>query len=229
MTDSAERSTLVDYAATFAPWLCYILATLVLGSWRFGFVLGFAASAAVVGWRMIHGDRRFIDLGTLGYCTAMAGVSVAFPRSPIGPYNIPLSMTAFGALSLISLAIRSPFTYQVARDKVPQWILDDPDHHGRLRRAHVTATAAWAAAQITAGVSGIGLIEARLAAAVVATQVAGTLMPAGVTRYQHDRSVRLAGPAPRVPDSTVDQTRRAAEDSRREAGPVDRYEVARSA
>jgi hypothetical protein len=197
------RTTLADCTVTFGPWLVYILASQALGSWRYGFALGFATSLCVVGWRMMHRDNRFIDVGTLGFCSVLFGVAIAYPKSPIGPYDIPLNLAAFGGLSLVSLAIGTPFTYRIVRDKVPQRILDDPDRHHHLRRAHVTATAIWATAQVAAGAAGFALIAEGLAPASAATQAAGTLVPVGVTRYLHNRSVNLARTTPPVPGSAT--------------------------
>lgn len=196
MTGRSAHHTLADYAVTLAPWLGYVAVSLLLNSWRFGFAAGLAASLAVVLVRLRRRDVRFIDLGTLGYCTVMTALSVADPKSPIAPYNMPMSLAAFGCLSLVSLAIKCPFTYRIARDKVAAWILDDPGHHSRLRHAHTVATASWAGAQIAAGVCGMAFIATRHPDTAIAAELAGTLTPAGVTKFQHERFLRSAGNAP---------------------------------
>jgi hypothetical protein len=192
VSDDNERGTLADYLITFAPWIGYIALTEFAGSWRLGFIVGLAISAGTLVWRVLHGDSRFMEVGTLAYCAAMTAVSQIFPDSPLRPYNVPLSLVVVGLLSLVSLAMRSPFTYRIARDKVPGWILKDASHHARLFHAHVVATSSWAAAQTAAGALGALLIGVRLVPIAISAQVIGTLVPVGVTRYQHERFMHSA-------------------------------------
>jgi hypothetical protein len=186
MATDKERNVIYDYLLTFAPWMAYIIVTEAANSWRLGYIVGLAISIALVAWRTICRDSRFIDVGTLCFCTIMVAVSLTFPHSPLKTYDMPLSLVAVGLLSLFSLAVRSPFTYRIARDKVPAWILKDSVQHARLLRAHVVATRSWAAAQTAGGALGAVLIDARIAPAAVAAQAIGTLLPVAVTRVQHE-------------------------------------------
>ena len=196
MATSKERNVIYDYLLTFAPWVAYIICTEAANSWRLGFAVGLAISIALVTWRTIRRDSRFIDIGTLCYCSIMTAVSLTFPHSPIKPYNMPLSLAAVGLLSFFSLAARSPFTYRIARDKVPAWIIDDSVQHARLFRAHVIATRSWAAAQTAGGALGAILIGARIAPAAVAAQAIGTLLPVAITRIQHEHFLGSVFAAP---------------------------------
>lgn len=90
MRMKAARAVLPDYLVTLAPWLGYIALTQVTDSWRLGFLIGSAVSTGVVTWRTLRRDSRFMDLGTLCYCAAMSAVSLAFPSSPLRPFNVPL-------------------------------------------------------------------------------------------------------------------------------------------
>jgi hypothetical protein len=180
--------TLVDYGITFAPWAGYIVFTHVFGSWKYGFLVGLALSVAIVAGRTLQHDSRFLDLGTLVYCAAMTAVSTTHPSSPIRAYNLPLSLGAVGTLSSASLAMRSPFTYRIARDHVPKELLDSPIHRRLLYRAHIVATSCWAGSQLVAGGVSAAMVAAKTgSAAVIAVQSVGTLVPVAATRFQHER------------------------------------------
>jgi hypothetical protein len=188
---------------TFAPWIAYVSITEIADSWGAGFAVGLTISAGIVIWRTIHGDSRFIDVGTLCYCATMTAVSLTYPDSSLRPYNIPLSSAVVGLLSLASIMIRPPFTYRIAREKVPDWIFTDAPHHARFLRAHMTATRSWAVAQATGGALGAVFIAARLVPVAITAQVIGTLVPVGITRFQHERFMHSAVP-PENPAGAVD-------------------------
>lgn len=187
------RGVLADHLVTFAPWIAYIVLIQVTGSWRLGFVVGLAVSAGVVAWRAFCRDSRFMDVGTLCYCAAMSAISLTFPSSPLRAFNVPLSLGVVGVLSSLTLVFPPPFTYRTHRGKVPDWILDDRDLHGRMMQVHRVATGSWALAQILAGVFGAALVAANFKTAVVAVEVIGTVVPVGVTRTQHLRFLTSAG------------------------------------
>ena len=90
---------LVDYILSFAPWIGYVVLTRAANSWGDGYTLGLGMAFALVVWRTIRRDSRFIDIGTLCFCSVMTAVSVLDPTSPLRPYNLPLSMAAVAALS----------------------------------------------------------------------------------------------------------------------------------
>lgn len=190
--NSMRTKTIGDYLLTLAPWIAYALITDFSDSWSAGFAVGLTISAGTVIWRTIHRDSRFIDVGTLSYCAVMTAVSLTYPDSPLRPYNIALSSGVVGALSLISIVISPPFTYRIARDKVPDWVLRDAAKQAMLLRAHITATKSWTVAQTAAGALGSVFIAAGLAPVAIAAQLIGTLVPAGFTRFQHDRFMRSA-------------------------------------
>src|SRR5580658_9089447 len=99
MATGKERNVIYDYLLTFAPWMAYIICTEVVNSWKLGFAVGLTISISLVAWRTIRGDSRFIDVGTLCFCAVMVAVSLTFPRVPLKPYDIPLSLIAVGLLS----------------------------------------------------------------------------------------------------------------------------------
>jgi len=207
MPRGSKQRTAGDYLLTFAPWVAYVSLTEAADSWRLGFAIGLTISAGTVAWRTLHTDSRFIDVGTLCYCAAMTGVSLSYPDSPLRPYNIPLSAVVVGLLSLVSVISGSPFTYRIARDKVPGWVLEDPAQHARLFQAHTTATKSWAAAQVAGGTLGAAFVGAKLAPAAITAQLIGTLVPVGITRFQHERFMHSAVPSghpPPDPNSAAD-------------------------
>jgi hypothetical protein len=181
---------LVDYLVTFLPWVGYVVLTHVLGSWADGYTLGLGLAAGVVLWRTIRRDSRFMDIGTLVFCAVMTIVSISDPKSPLRPYNLPLSMAAVGAISCISLAIRSPFTFRIARRHVDDEFRDDPQRMNLLYRAHVSATSWWAGSQFTAAGASALCVASKSGVLAAVVQTLGTLLPVGVTRYQHDRGTR---------------------------------------
>src|ERR1700733_12151064 len=128
---------LVDYLLSFAPWVGYVVLTRAANSWGEGYTLGLGLADALVVWRTIRRDSRFLDIGTLCFCAVMTAVSVSDPQSPLRPYNLPLSMAAVAFLSAASLAMRSPFTFRIARRHVEGDLLDDPERFQKLYRAHV--------------------------------------------------------------------------------------------
>ena len=181
---------LVDYFLSFAPWIGYVVLTHVLGSWSDGYALGLGLAFALVVWRTIRRDSRFLDIGTLCFCGVMTAVSVSDPTSPLRPYNLPLSMAAVAAISGLSLAMRSPFTFRIARRHVESEVLDDPQRLNALYKAHVAATSWWAGSQIVAAAASAICVGARSTVGAAVVQSVGTLFPAGMTRYHHGRGTR---------------------------------------
>jgi hypothetical protein len=184
---------LADYLVSFAPWLGYVVLTNVLGSWSDGYTLGLGLAFGLVVYRTIRRDSRFLDIGTLCFCAVMTAVSVSDPKSPLRPYNLPLSMAAVSAISVVSLAIRSPFTFRIARLHVDTDILDDPKRLNSLYHAHVAATSWWAGSQFVAASASAICVGARSVLGAAVIQSVGTLLPAGMTRYHHDRAARPPG------------------------------------
>jgi hypothetical protein len=183
-------SEVVDYLVSFAPWIGYVVLTHVLNSWGYGYALGLGLAFVVVVWRTFRHDSRFLDVGTLAFCAVMTIVSLSGPKSPLRPYNLPLSMAAVGAISALSLLIRSPFTFRIARLHVDQEVLKDPQRMSLLYRAHVAATSWWAGSQFTAAGASAICVAGKSGVLATIVQGVGTLLPAGMTRYQHDRGTR---------------------------------------
>jgi hypothetical protein len=186
-SDQPDTGVLRDYLISFAPWIAYILVLQAASSWRFGFAVGLGIAAVVVAMRVTKGDSRFLDVGTLVYCGVMTVVSELDPTSPLKPYNVPLSLTAIGLLSVVSLLMRSPFTYRIERNHVPAHVLQDTALHRHFYRVHVIATSSWAVSQGVAAAIGALLIHAKLAPGAVVVQTVGTLTPIGMTRFHHER------------------------------------------
>src|SRR5580704_14590998 len=76
-------SELVVYLVSFAPWIGYVVLTRVLNSWGDGYALGLGLAFAVVVWRTVKHDSRFMDVGTLAFCAVMTIVSLSDPTSPL--------------------------------------------------------------------------------------------------------------------------------------------------
>lgn len=198
MDEPAPRrnfSVLLDYAVSLSPWAGYVAFTNLLGSWKYGFVVGLGLSAAIVAWRSYRRDSRFLDVGTLTYCAAMTVLSTVDPTSPVRPYNLPLSMAAVGGLSTGSIVVGSPFTYRIARTHVAQALLDDPVHHRLLYRAHLVATSSWAVAQGVAAAASAICVAAGSTVVAIVVQSVGTLVPVGMTRFQHERAEKAQAAA----------------------------------
>jgi len=190
-SESRAVGTLADYAISFAPWAGYIAFSHLLGSWKYGFLVGLASSVAIVTVRSVEHDSRFLDVGTLVYCAVMSVVSTTHPTSPIRQYNLPLSLGAVGGISSASLAMKSPFTYRIAREHVPREMLENPAHQRLLYRAHVLATSWWAASQLAAGTASAAMVAVKTGpAAVIAVQSVGTLLPVAATRFHHERATK---------------------------------------
>ena len=185
---------LFDYLLSFAPWIGYVVLTRAENSWGDGYSLGLGMAFALVVWRTIRRDSRFLDIGTLCFCAVMTAVSVSDPTSPLRPYNLPLSMAAVAALSTTSLVMRSPFTFRIARRHVEEEILDDPDRLQTLYRAHVAATSWWAGSQIVAAGASALCVAARSTGWASVLQGVGTLIPVAMTRYHHGRGTRTQEP-----------------------------------
>ena len=183
-------SELADYVVSFFPWVGYVVLTHVLNSWADGYSLGLGLAAAVVLWRLIRRDSRFMDIGTLAFCAVMTVVSVSDPKSPLRPYNLPLSMAAVGAISLVSLLIRSPFTFRIASRHVGDEVLKDPSRVKSLYKAHFAATSWWAGSQFTAAGASAACVAGKSGVLAAVFQSVGTLIPVGMTRYQHSKSTR---------------------------------------
>ena len=181
---------LVDYLLSFAPWVGYVVLTHVLGSWSDGYALGLGLAFALVAWRTLRRDSRFMDVGTLCFCGVMTAVSVSDPTSPLRPYNLPLSMAAVSGISVVSLAIRSPFTFRIARLHVDKTVLDDPGRLNALYKAHVAATSWWAGSQFVAAAASAVCVGMKSVVGATVIQSVGTILPAGMTRYHHGRGTR---------------------------------------
>lgn len=209
-------AVVLDYAVTLSPWAGYVLFTNLLGSWRYGLLVGLATSATVVAWRTYRRDSRFLDVGTLAYCAAMTIVSTADPTSPLRPYNLPLSMAAVGGLSTGSIVTGAPFTYRIAVHHLDDTVLRDPEHHRSILRAHLVATWSWAVAQGAAAAASALCVAAHATAAAIALQSVGTFVPVAVTRYQHERAAHpppaaVSEPGERGAGGVVDGEREAQE------------------
>jgi hypothetical protein len=202
---------ILDYLVSFAPWIGYVVLTRAANSWGDGYALGLGLAFALVVWRTIRRDSRFLDIGTLCFCAVMTAVSVSDPTSPLRPYNLPLSMAAVAALSTASLLMRSPFTFRIARRHVEGDILDDPDRFQTLYRAHVAATSWWAGSQIVAAAASAACVAAHTLVWASVLQGVGTIIPVGMTRYHHDRGTR-------VPESGAAKTDSAKTDSAKTGG-----------
>lgn len=185
---------LLDYLLSFAPWVGYVVLTRAANSWGDGYALGLGLAFALVVWRTIRRDSRFIDIGTLCFCAVMTAVSVSDPKSPLRPYNLPLSMAAVAFLSAASLAMRSPFTFRIARRHVDVDLLDDPERFQKLYQAHVAATSWWAGSQIVAAGASALCVAAHSVGWASVLQGAGTIVPVGMTRYHHGRGTRPTQP-----------------------------------
>lgn len=181
---------ILDYLFSFAPWIGYVVLTRTANSWADGYTLGLGLAFALVVWRTIRRDSRFMDIGTLCFCAVMSAVSVSDPTSPLRPYNLPLSMAAVAALSAASLVMRSPFTFRIARRHVEDEVLNDPDRLKKLYQAHVAATSWWAGSQIVAAAASALCVAARSVGWASVLQGLGTLIPVGMTRYHHGRASR---------------------------------------
>jgi hypothetical protein len=202
-------SELVDYLISFAPWIGYVVLTRVLNSWGDGYALGLGLAFAVVVWRTVKHDSRFMDVGTLAFCAGMTIVSLSDPTSPLRPYNLPLSMAAVGAISLISLVIRSPFTFRIARQHVDDEVLQNPQRMSQLYRSHVAATSWWAGSQFTAAGASAICVAGKSGVLATVVQSVGTLLPAGMTRYHHSHGTREPvdpGDEPADPDPEAART-----------------------
>jgi hypothetical protein len=196
----------LDYLLSFAPWIGYVVLTRAANSWADGYSIGLGIAFALVAWRTIRRDSRFIDIGTLCFCAVMTAVSVSDPTSPLRPYNLPLSMAAVAALSTASLVMGSPFTFRIARRHVEDDILDDPDRFQTLYKAHVAATSWWAGSQIVAAGASALCVGAHLLGWASVIQAVGTLVPVGMTRYHHGRGTRPVAPVESEKESEAEST-----------------------
>jgi hypothetical protein len=131
-----------------------------------------------------------LDIGTLVFCAVMTIVSVSDPKSPLRPYNLPLSMAAVGTISLLSLLIRSPFTFRIASRHVGEDVLKDPAKVKTLYQAHVAATSWWAGSQFTAAGASALCVAGKSGVLAAVFQSVGTLIPVGMTRYHHAKGTR---------------------------------------
>ena len=73
----------------------------------------------------------------------MSAISPDLPVFAAARVQRPLSLGVVGVLSSLTLVF-PPFTYRTHRGKVPDWILDDRDLHGRMMQVHRVATGSWA-------------------------------------------------------------------------------------
>jgi hypothetical protein len=203
---------LLDYLLSFGPWVGYVVLTRALGSWSAGYSLGLGLALCLVAWRTIRHDSRFMDIGTLCFCAVMTTVSLSDPTSPLRPYNLPLSMAAVAAISTLSLAMRTPFTFRIASRHVDDDLLNDPQRLQTLYRAHVAATSWWAGSQFLAAVASAACVAGRSVILASLFQGVGTLVPVGMTRYHHGRATRPPAPDDEAqsagePDDTQDPQR----------------------
>jgi len=181
---------LLDYVLSFGPWVGYVVLTRALGSWSDGYTLGLGLAFCLVAWRTMRHDSRFMDVGTLCFCGIMTTVALSDPTSPLRPYNLPLSMAAVAALSALSLAMRQPFTFRIARSHVDDELLNDPQRLKVLYSAHVAATSWWAGSQMLAAGASAACVAGRSVVLASLFQGVGTLVPVGMTRYHHSRGTR---------------------------------------
>ena len=179
--------TVIDYAVTLAPWAGYIFFTHVLGSWKFGFIIGGCISAVIVGVEVVKKQSRFMDLGTLVFCVVMSTMALINAKSILATYNLPLAIAFIGVLASISLLIKSPFTYRCHCDHLPKDVVESSETNDVIYKHHVAATSVWAISEVIAGGISALLILNHHSGIAVMCQIIGTIIPMGYTQMIHQK------------------------------------------
>lgn len=126
---------------SFLPWIVFWVL-----SGRNNYQIATLAAAVIVIFLNVKDIRqrslKILDLGTMIFFIALAGISFSPDATWIDHYSAPLSDGVLFLIALISLVIRKPFTLQYAYEKVDPKFWDSPGFY-RINR---TITIVWCAA-----------------------------------------------------------------------------------
>src|SRR5512136_2753089 len=109
----------------FAPWIGYWVLS-GMGEWTSALIAGLVISLALVLYRVRTRNVKTMEAVTLGYFAVNAIVSLVLGLPFFRTYgamtvNLTLAAMAFG-----TLAAKSPFTYEYARESYPREYWNNP-------------------------------------------------------------------------------------------------------
>ncbi len=164
----------------FAPWIVYPAASALFG-WQIGAVL--ALACCVVG---LFRDGRSaatdtFRLAALVLFAALSAIAYADPAAALHRYVPALVPGTLAAAAAASIIVARPFTVAFAKRVAPPEFWDTP----LFVHINVVLTAVWAICfAVTAATIAITLTAAPHAVGIlVATQVAGFVVPMRITRW----------------------------------------------
>jgi hypothetical protein len=164
------------YVRTFLPWIVY--GVVPSGSWQWGALaaLVIAIASIVVQTRAGRGaDAMIIEIGSAVFFLALTVIAFADPDTGLHSYSAALANGTLALISLISLAIRRPFTLGIAKQTTPREFWDLPE----FLKVNMIITSVWAASFVVAAVVLTLIAHAGPdhVAATVTVQIAGLVVP----------------------------------------------------
>jgi hypothetical protein len=170
----------MSFLRGFIPWI--VFAAFSSSTWQWG-----ALAALAVGLRLLIQDRRagvaadalILETSTVAYFVALSALALAAPHSPLRDYSGALSFGWLAVTAWGTLAVRHPFTLGIARRTAPRELWETP----AFLRINTVITTVWATSfALTAGAIAACDAAHTGAAAKIACEVAGFVIPAAFTR-----------------------------------------------
>lgn len=161
------------YLLAFAPWL--VFAVIPSGAWAWGAVIALVLALAGIVRQTRGGlplDAQIIALGTAVYFAALAALAFAEPHSKLHDYTAAMASGALALISVISIAVRKPFTLGIAKQDTPREYWDNPI----FLRVNYVITGVWTASFVAGAVALAGLAHSSVTVRTV-VQVAAFVIP----------------------------------------------------
>jgi uncharacterized membrane protein len=163
------------YVRSFLPWIVY--AVVPSGSWQWGALaaLVVAIASIIVQTKAGRGaDAIIIEIGSSVFFAALTVIAFADPDSGLHPYSAALANGTLALIAGISLAIRRPFTFGIAKQTTPREFWDLPE----FLKINMIITSVWTASFVVSAIAAALIAHAGgNVAAIVTVQVAGLAVP----------------------------------------------------
>ncbi|WP_370948336.1 hypothetical protein AB5J62_12300 [Amycolatopsis sp. cg5] len=174
----------MNYLRSFLPWIAFAVVATQF-DWRYSALIGVVLSAGTLLWERRNDrawDSLVIELSALGFFVLLTAIAFAFPDSAVRDQVDPLSSGWLALTAWLSIAIKKPFTFGIARTMVPRELWTNPVFF----RTNVIITAVWAASFTVHAIAGAILLAyaPHATAALITIKVLGFAVPIAFTvRY----------------------------------------------
>jgi hypothetical protein len=172
----------MTYVRSFLPWIVYY-ALITFADWKWGALAALVVALVLIATQVRAGrgaDAVIIEIGSSVFFAVLTVIAFADPHSGLHSYSGALANGTLALISLVSLAVRRPFTLGIAKQTTPREYWDLP----AFVRVNTVITSAWTVSFAVAAV--VLVLVAAVAhgdvAATVVVQIAALVIPIVFTR-----------------------------------------------